>query len=199
MKPRLAFAVFLSAVFIAGVHASPAAQAADAKELKAKYEGKSFVLQFNLHVDDNVAEWQNFIEGDFVPVGSKVSVTKIDAKRATLAFQDPVRTVRLDLDDAIPDATVILEHVLGATAPAMKGFGKTDLGGIKKGRILEGMTRKAVFLAVGPPPYSYTPPFRHDAAVNHDPKAEELTYMKATYDFLKVTFGSGDKVVDLED
>ena len=185
-------------IVLALLGASPSVSAADAKELKAKYEGKSFTLQHNLHVDDNVAEWQNFIEGDFVPVGSKVTVTKIDAKKATLVFEDPARTVRLDLDDAIPDAVFVLDRVLGATAPSTKGLGKTDLDGIKRGKILEGMTRKAVFLAVGPPPYSYTPPFRHDAAVNHDPKASELTYMKSTYDFLKVTF-SGEKVIDLED
>jgi hypothetical protein len=194
MKPTAL--VFPIALAVLG--SSPSTQAADAKELKAKYEGKSFTLQFNLHVDDNVAEWQNFIEGDFVPVGSKVTVTKIDAKHATLHFEDPVRTVRLDLDDANPDAVFVLDRVLGATAPSTKGLGKTDLDGIKQGRIMEGMTRKGVFLSVGPPPYSYTPPFRHDSATNHDPKADELTYMKGTYDFLKVTF-SKDKVVDLED
>jgi hypothetical protein len=187
-----------SLIVLALVSASPSTEAADSKELKAKYEGKSFALQHNLHVQDNEAKWQNFIEGDFVPLGSKVTVTKIDVKRATLVFEDPVRTIKLELDDAIPDATVVLDQILGATAPSLKGFGKTDLEGIKQGKILEGMTRKAVFLAVGPPPYSYTPPFRKDSAVNHDPKASELTYMKATYDFLKITF-SGDKVSDIED
>ncbi len=180
------------------VGASPSTPAADAKELKAKYEGQSFTLQHNLHVQDNEAKWQNFIEGDFVPLGSKVTVKKIDKDKATLAFEDPPRTIKLTIEDAIPDATVVLDQILGSAAPSLKGFGKTDLEGIKQGKILEGMTRKAVFLAVGPPPYSYTPPFRKDSAVNHDPKASELTYMKATYDFMKVTF-SGDKVSDIED
>jgi hypothetical protein len=185
-------------IVLALVGAVPSTSAADTKELKAKYEGQSYTLQHNLHVSDNEAKWQNFIEGDFVPFGSKVTVKKIDKDKATLVFEDPPRTVKLTIEDAIPDATVVLDQILGSTAPSTKGFGKTDLEGIKQGKILEGMTRKAVFLAVGPPPYSYTPPFRHDSAVNHDPKASELTYMKGTYDFIKITF-SGDKVSDIED
>ena len=183
---------------LALVVAAPSTSAADAKDLKAKYEGKTFTLQHNLHVRDNEAEWQNYIEGDFVDLGSKVTVKTIDHKQATLVFENPARTVKLDIADANPDATVVLDHMLGATAPSLKGLGKTDLTGIKQAVILEGMTRKAVFLAVGYPPYSYTPPFRHDSAVNHDPKAEELTYMKGTYDFLKITF-TKDKVSDIED
>jgi hypothetical protein len=183
---------------LAVLGASPLALAADKKELQAKYEGKSFTLQHNLHVDGNDAKWANFIDGDFVPLGSKVTVKKIDKDKAILVFEDPPRTIKLSIEDSIPDATVVLDHILGSSAPSLKGFGKTDLGGIKDGKILVGMTRKAVFLAVGYPPYSYTPPFRHDAAVNHDPKASELTYMKSTFDFLKIIF-SGDKVSAMED
>ena len=173
--------------------------AAEANELKAKYEGKSFVLQHNLHIDENEAEWQNFIGGDFVDIGSKLTVTKIDKSKALLAFTDPARTVKVDLAGAHPNATVVLDHILGSTAPSLKGLGKEDLNGIKRAVILEGMSRKAVFLAVGYPPYSYTPPFRKDSATNHDPNAEELTYMKSTYDFFKIYFGSNGKVAAIED
>ena len=178
---------------------STSASAAEPEDLKAKYEGKSFVLQHNLHIDDNEAEWQNSIGGDFVDLGSKVTVTKIDKSKALLAFADPARTVKLDLAGANPNATVVLDHMLGAAAPSLKGLSKQDLTGIKRAVILEGMTRKAVFLAVGYPPYSYTPPFRKDSAVNHDPNAEELTYMKSTYDFFKVYFGSKGTVAAIED
>jgi hypothetical protein len=186
------------ALIVALVEATPSNLAADKVELKAKYEGKSFTLLHNLHVDGNDAKWANFIDGDFVPLGSKVTVKKIDGNKAILVFEDPPRTIKLDIEDSIPDATVVLDHILGSAAPSLKGFGKTDLSGIKDAKILVGMTRKAVFLAVGYPPYSYTPPFRHDSAVNHDPKASELTYMKSTYDFLKIIF-TGDKVSATED
>lgn len=186
------------AVVLASFAASTSATAAEPQDLKAKYEGKSFVLQHNLHIEDNEAEWQNFIEGDFVELGSKVTVVKIDKSKALLAFEEPARTVKLDLAGANPGAAVVLDHMLGATAPSLKGFGKDDLTGIKHAIVREGMTRKAVFLAVGYPPYAYTPPFRKDAAVNNDPNADELTYMKGTYDFFKVYF-SKDKVAAIED
>ena len=194
MRPT-SLAVSLVLVLLA---TSSSTRAAEPKDLKEKYEGKSFVLQHNLHIDDNEAEWQNFIGGDFVDLGSKVTVTKIDKSKALLTFEEPPRTVKLDLAGANPDATVVLDRMLGSAAPSLKGFGKQDTTGIKQGVIMVGMTRKAVFLAVGYPPYSYTPPFRKDAAVNHDPNADELTYMKGTYDFLKVFF-SKDKVADVED
>jgi len=185
-------------IVLACVVASPATHAADTKDLKAKYEGQSFILQHNLHVDDNEAEWQNYISGDFVPLGSKATVKTIDKGKAILVFEDPPRTIKLDLEHANPDATFVLDRILGAAAPSLKGLGKKDLQGIKYASIMEGMTRKAVFLSVGYPPYSYTPPFRKDSATNHDPKADELTYMKGTYDFIKITF-AGDKVAGIED
>lgn len=193
ISPTVALVLTLAA-------ASSAAPAPDKQGLKAKYEGKSFTLQHNLYFDDDdrQAEWQNFLAGDFAPLGAKVTVTKIDDSKAILVVEDPPLTIKLDLEHANPDAASVLDHILGATAPSVKGLGKTDLKGIKYAAIFEGMTRKAVFLAVGYPPYHYTPPFRKDSATNHDPKADELTYMKGTYDFFKVTF-SNDKVVDIED
>lgn len=186
------------ALVLAAAGAAFPSGAADKKELKAKYEGKSFVIQFNLHVEDNEAEWKNFVVGDFVPLGTKATVKKIDTSTAVLACEDPVRTVKIDIEDANPDETFVLDRILGAAAPSLKGFSKTDLDAIKNAKIVEGMTRKALFLAVGMPPYAYTPPFRKDSAINHDPNADELTYMKSTYDFLKITL-KGNKVVDIED
>jgi hypothetical protein len=191
--------VMLLPLALALVQASPLTHAAgDKLGLKAKYEGHTYTLQHNLHVQDNEAEWQNYIEGDYVPLGSKVTVKTINDDKATLVFENPPRTVKLDIEHANPDPTFVLDRMLGAAAPSLKGFGKTDLAGIKEAQIVAGMTRKAVFLAVGYPPYSYTPPFRHDSATNHDPKAERLTYMKGTYDFLTVVF-KGDKVLALDD
>jgi len=194
---RILSTVALALTLIA---ASSATAAADKQGLKAKYEEKSFTLQHNLHFDDDdhEAEWQNYINGDFAPLGAKVTVTKIDDAKAILVVEDPPLTIKLDIEHANPDPAAVLDRILGATAPSVKGLGKEDLKGINYAAIFEGMTRKAVFLAVGYPPYHYTPPFRKDSATNHDPKADELTYMKGTYDFLKVTF-SNDKVVDIED
>ncbi|HEY3176605.1 MAG TPA: hypothetical protein VGK94_12695 [Candidatus Polarisedimenticolia bacterium] len=62
------------------------------------------------------------------------------------------------------------------------------------------MTRRGVFLAVGYPPYYYSPPFFLDkkAASNHDTDADTLTYMASTWDFLVIEFKEG-KVLSVED
>ena len=46
------------------------------------------MLQHNLYFDDGEAEWQNFISGDFVDLGSKVTVKQIDKGKAILVFED---------------------------------------------------------------------------------------------------------------
>lgn len=173
--------------------------AEDCGAVNAKYQGKTFALQHNLRFEDNEARWVNFTgAADYLDVGTKVTVTQVKSNEISLAVEARGVTITLDLGKATPSCAVILEHLLGPAAPALKGLSATDLKGIKEGKMIIGMTRRAVFIAVGYPPYSYKPPFRGDAAVNHDPQADELMYMKGTWDFVTVKF-QGDKVIAIED
>jgi hypothetical protein len=175
------------------------APAQDCSAVREKYEGKTFALQHNLRFDDDEARWVNFMgAADYLDVGTKVTVTQFKADEVSLAAEGKGMTIKLDLKKATPSCAVILERLLGAGAPSLKGFSSTDLKGIKEAKILVGMTRRAVFIAVGYPPYSYKPPFRGDSAVNHDPQSDDLTYMKGTWDFVAVRF-QNDKVVAIED
>jgi hypothetical protein len=191
-------APWLAVLFLAAWLALPA-PAQDCISVREKYEGKTLVLQHNLRFDDDEARWVNFIgAADYLDVGTKVTVTLVKSDGVSLAVEGKGLTIKLDLKKATPSCAMILERLLGPSAPSLKGFSATDLKGIKEGKLIVGMSRRAVFLAVGYPPYSYKPPFRGDSAVNHDPQSDELTYMKGTWDFVAVRF-QNDKVVAIED
>jgi hypothetical protein len=98
----------------------------------------------------------------------------------------------MDLEDGQPTCDAILGRVLGATAPSLAQLSELDREGIRRGEILVGMTRGAVFMAVGYPPYYYAPPFLGDRknALNHDPSAQKLTYVGSTWDFIPVSFAA---------
>lgn len=175
---------------------------ADCKAFKSVYEGKTFYLQHNLYHEDGEATWINFMKsGDFLPVGSPVTVRKLKSDEALLKIKDETgreRTVEWDLDEALPDCATVLKLSLGETAPSLDGFQTVDVEGIKRGVILEGMSRKAVFLAVGYPPYFYERPWSGTPARNKDLTLSELTFAGSTYDFVIVKF-ENDLVKAIDD
>ncbi|MBN2400331.1 MAG: hypothetical protein JXI33_08350 [Candidatus Aminicenantes bacterium] len=185
-------------LLLAALLALPAL-AGDCSSVREKYEGKTFALQHNLRFDDDEARWVNFIgAADYLDVGTKVTVTQFKPNEISLTAEVKGMTIKLDLKKATPSCAMILEHLLGPSAPSLKGFSATDLKGIKEGKMVIGMSRRALFIAVGYPPYSYKPPFRADSAVNHDPQSNELTYMKGTWDFVTVKL-QNNKVIAIED
>lgn len=174
----------------------------DCKALKSSYEGKTFRLQHNFYQEDEEATWINFMKtGDFLPIGSEVVVKKLKKDEAVLEIKDEngrARTVEWDLDEALPDCETVLKRTLGEAAPTLDGLTEADLDGIKRGAISEGMSRKAVFLAVGYPPYFYERPWSDTPARNKDLSLNELTFVGSTYDYVVVKF-DGDVVKAIDD
>jgi hypothetical protein len=174
----------------------------DCKALKSSYEGKTFRLQHNFYQEDEEATWINFMKtGDFLPIGSEVVVKKLKKDEAVLEIKDEngrARTVEWDLDEALPECETVLKRTLGEAAPTLDGLTEADLDGIKRGAISEGMSRKAVFLAVGYPPYFYERPWSDTPARNKDLSLNELTFVGSTYDYVIVKF-DGDRVKAIDD
>ena len=198
LKPFLA--LFLLFVTIAPAVADD--DPVDCKALKSSYEGKTFRLQHNFYQEDEEATWINFMKtGDFLPIGSEVLVKKLKKDEAVLQIKDEngrTRTVEWDLDEALPDCETVLKRTLGEAAPTLDGLAEADLDGIKRGAISEGMSRKAVFLAVGYPPYFYERPWSDTPARNKDLSLNELTFVGSTYDYVIVKF-DGDRVKAIDD
>ena len=174
----------------------------DCKALKTGYEGKTFYLQHNFYHEDGEATWINFMKtGDFLPIGAEVTVRKLKSDEALLGIKDETgreREVEWDLDEALPDCATVLQRTLGASAPSLDGLSSAEIDGIKRGAVAEGMSRKAVFLAVGYPPHFYERPWSDTPARNKDLTLNELTFVGSTYDFIIVKF-ENDQVKAIDD
>ena len=187
------------AVVLAGALWIPAM--AGKTDLVAKYEDKTFYLQSNLFLDGRKSSWVNYVgSADFVPVGAKVTVTKVAEDYMTFEVEGHDKDIEFETEDATPGVEAAVDRVLGEKAPSLAGLGDLDRSGVKSAKVKEGMSRKGVFLAIGYPPYYYSPPFFLDkkSATNHDTDADKLTYMSSTWDFLIIEFDNG-KVVTVDD
>ena len=193
----------LSILFLLGSTAALADDdPVDCKALKSSYEGKTFRLQHNFYQEDGEATWINFMKtGDFLPIGAEVVVKKLKSDEALLKIKDEngrEHEVEWDLDDALPDCETVLKRTLGEAAPSLEGLSSVELDAIKRGAVSEGMSRKAVFLAVGYPPHFYERPWSDTPARNKDLTLNELTFVGSTYDFIIVKF-ENDQVKAIDD
>jgi hypothetical protein len=189
MRRSAAIAVIALSIAVA----PPSAAGIDCRPLRAQYEGKHLFLQHNLRFEDEDASWVNFVlGGNFHPVGSPVRVLKVKEDEVILMVEGRGEKLQVDMSDGEPTCAVILTRMLGPQPPDLSGLSELDVTGIKRGSILVGMSRRAVFLAVGYPPHYYQPAFvgADKNAINHDPNADVLTYMGSTWDFIPVTFAN---------
>ena len=102
------------------------------------------------------------------------------------------------LSSRIRPTETVLKRTLGEAAPSLEGLSSVELDAIKRGAVSEGMSRKAVFLAVGYPPHFYERPWSDTPARNKDLTLNELTFVGSTYDFIIVKF-ENDQVKAIDD
>ncbi|MGH9398958.1 MAG: hypothetical protein ACRD00_01220 [Thermoanaerobaculia bacterium] len=171
--------------------------AAGPKESLEAYFGKTFYLKYNLFVSGFDADWKNELgEPDFIPIATKVKVSKVKSDAVYLDVEGKKRPIKLDLDDVTPDAQTFLGRLLGSEPPSLEGLSTVDSSGIKAAAVTKGMSRRAVFLAVGYPPYYFTPhipfaPMVRKVCANRSPDdAPELTYLQSDRDFVRVTLAN---------
>lgn len=161
-------------------------------------KGETLYLQHNLFYDDDDAEWLNYEEDDFLEVGTAVRIRDVEEDELVIRAKDGGDDITIDMDDPEPSYTGVTDLIFGSEPPSMEGLSEVDLKGIKRGRIREGMSRRAVFMAVGYPPYSYKKPFSDTEIENDDLDADILTFMQGAWDTLIVEFDD-DIVVDIDD
>jgi hypothetical protein len=166
----------------------------------SQYEGSTYILQYNLFYDedDDEGDWENFISEWFVPLGTEVTITDASKKRIVIKSEEFDGQVEINMKDVTPSWDEWAQGLFGDSKPPLDGLNEQDMKGIDKGEIFEGMTRKGVFLAVGPPPYSFSAPFGSRKVSNKDPEADELTWLLGFWNVVNVSFDD-DVVTAIDD
>jgi hypothetical protein len=148
-------------------------------------------LKYNLRYDMNrkTASCVNHQNGALVPAGSKITILGHDEKLITLQTEDGT-TIRLQYRSNYtgmqPDKWIQQVTALSDPSGEWKNFTELERKGIRTGKALIGMRKKAVIVALGYPPAHKTPSLELD----------RWTYWSNRF----VTFGvrfAGDKVIEV--
>lgn len=147
----------------------------------------------NLHPDEVKARLYtvNYQQPGLIPVCTKV--TLIDANRKALKFKvvDIDRQYMYYLHRSLPEPfTQHLGQIFGKQCPKDKiaTMSKLDRDGIKAGIAKLGMTKDAVYIAMGPPP----------AHATRSLESNEWTYWQNRWGTMRVEFKNGkvSRIVD---
>lgn len=148
----------------------------------------------NLHPDEQHARLYstNYLRGGLIPRCSEVTINAINKKAMKFTLVETGRTYtwlfqRKLMVEPIPEH---LDKFFGTECDEaeVRGLSQIDQQGIKEGRVYEGMSRRGVLLAVGPPPTHETPNLEMDS----------WKYWQNRFDTILVHF-QGDTVVTVED
>lgn len=153
--------------------------------------GRGFTL-VNLHPDNERSRLYavNFQQSGLIPVCSEVEYLGLGSK----SFKFRVVSTRREYEyfnhkaaaEPFPDH---LRRFFGPSCPReqLATLSELDREGIREGRAINGMSRRGVILAMGPPP-------RH---VNPDLNAPALMYWRNRFNRVEIRFGADDRVTEI--
>ena len=149
---------------------------------------ETYYTQCNMHSDRGKVDTVNYLVGTKIPVNSKVTITKSTSK--AIFFNYRGRTIKLTNREKFSglDIVGVFERYFGKKPVNLKQFNKIERKGIRLGRALVGMRKKAVLVALGYPPAHRTP----------DLEANEWRYWRNRWDTYLVIFNEHGKVIAIE-
>lgn len=148
----------------------------------------------NLHPDEQHARLysSNYLREGLIPRCTEVTIDAINRKAMKFTLVETGRTYtwlfqRKLMVESIPEH---LDDFFGTDCneAVVSKLSQIDQQGIMEGRVYEGMSRKGVLLALGPPPTHETPNLEMDS----------WKYWRSRFDTMLVHF-QGDTVVAVED
>jgi len=146
----------------------------------------------NLHPDDEELSSVNYLDGDeLLPLCSPIRVTFLNTEELTFTALASGKEYTYEFHDTLKEGPA--EHVAkffgtSCDPTVVDGFGEIDQRGIRAGKVLKGMSKQAVILAVGYPPEHRTPKL----------EANSWRYWDDTFDTIEVVFKNG-VVVKIDD
>ncbi len=124
--------------------------------------GSTYYLRTNLHADLSRRQMYstNYLQATLLPIGSEVSIDKVNAKRIQFTMLATAQTFTYSRDKHLQESFVSnLERYFGTTdeSGSVSSMSDVDQEGIKAGKAMVGMTKAGVILAIGYPPDHATP------------------------------------------
>ncbi len=153
--------------------------------------GRGFTL-VNLHPDNerSLLFAVNYQQPGLIPVCSEVEYLRLRRKSFHFRVASTDREYEYAYHKAAAEAFVDhLERFFGPSCPReeLDALSELDRRGVREGRAIRGMSRRAVILAMGHPP-------RH---VNPDANAPTLLYWRNRFNRLEILFGPDDRVAEI--
>jgi serine/threonine-protein kinase len=118
----------------------------------------------NLHPDRTRLFDVNYQESGFIPLCTRVRIDQQDQKMVRFTVLDTGQQYEYLHHHAIPDFQANVDRVFGYSCMRRRAsaLSSLDQQGIREGRVLPGMTKEGVVLAIGYPPEHKTPSLEAD-------------------------------------
>lgn len=179
----------LALVLIVLFHAGGCAKKFEAGELASGIDvGARYYTQFSLYQEKNRFRTTNYRRGILIPVNTAVTLVSIDSKQIELKVNETGQVLEIE---NVPkhtkeDVQTAFKKIVGPRKVDLSRFTADERDAIVEGQVRNGMTRKAVLVAIGYPPQIATPSLH----------ADEWIYWASRFDRFIVRF-KDDKVAEI--
>jgi len=144
--------------------------------------------QCNMHAYRGRVDTVNYGVGIFIPVNSKVTLLESNSNKIKFLYKGKTITLLNKEKYSGLDIEQIFHRYFGKKKVDLNKFTKKERKAIKSGRVIKGMSKKAVLVTLGHPPAHATPSLESD----------EWKYWKSRWNTMIVIFKNG-KVVSIKD
>lgn len=118
-----------------------------------------YYTQFSLFQEKNTFRTTNYRKGILIPINTAVTLQAMKSDEAVLRLVDSGQTLTIDNvpKHTLDDMQTAFNKIAGLSKVDLSLFSAEERDAIMAGRVIKGMSRKAVLAAIGYPPRHETP------------------------------------------